>query len=68
MPLRTAAEMTAVAACLVLNILTTKGILSAGSNIADFTVKMGSALLAMILTLIAGSDVRKMIQKDDQPG
>ena len=68
MPLRTAAELTAVAACLVLNILTTKGVLSAGSNIADFAVKMGSELLAMILTLIAGSDVRKMKPKETQPG
>ena len=68
MPLRTAAEMSAVIACLALNILTTKGILSAGSNIADFAVNMGSALLAMILTLIAGGDVRKMIQKETQPG
>ena len=68
MPLRTAAEMTAVTACLVLNILTTKEILTAGSDIADFAVKMGSALLAMILTLIAGSDVRKMKPKETQPG
>ena len=60
--------MSAVIACLALNILTTKGILSAGSNIADFAVNMGSALLAMILTLIAGGDVRKMIQKETQPG
>ena len=67
MPLRTAAEMTAVTACLVLNILTTMGVLSAGSEIADFAVEIGSALLAMILTLITGSDVRRMNQKEVQP-
>ncbi|MBR5960807.1 MAG: hypothetical protein IKZ98_07395 [Clostridia bacterium] len=68
MPLRTVADITAVTACLVLNILTTRGVLSAGSSIADFAVKIGSALLAMILTLIAGGDVRKMKQKEGQPG
>ncbi len=68
MPLRTIADLTAVTACITLNILTTVGILSAGSEIADFAVKMGSALLAMILTLIAGGDVRKMLQKEVQPG
>ena len=67
MPLRTAAEMTAVTVCLVLNILTTMGVLSAGSEIADFAVEIGSALLAMILTLITGSDVRRMNQKEVQP-
>ena len=68
MPLRTIADLTAVAACITLNILTTAGVLSAGSDIADFAVKIGSALLAMILTLIAGGDVRKMQQKAVQPG
>jgi hypothetical protein len=68
MPLRTIADLTAVTACIALNILTTVGILSAGSEIADFAVKMGSALLAMVLTLIAGGDVRKMLQKEVQPG
>ena len=67
-PLRTIADLTAVTACITLNILTTVGILSAGSEIADFAVKMGSALLAMILTLIAGGDVRKMLQKEVQSG
>ena len=66
MPLRTIADLTAVTACVAVNILTTVGVLSAGSDIADFAVKIGSALLAMILTLIAGSDVRKMQQKASQ--
>lgn len=68
MPLRTIADLTAVTACITLNILTTVGILSAGSEIADFAVKMGSALLAMSLTLIAGGDVRKILQKEVQSG
>ena len=66
MPLRTIADLTAVTACVAVNILTTVHVLSAGSDIADFAVKMGSALLAMILTLIAGSDVRKMKSRENQ--
>ena len=66
MPLRTIADLTAVTACVAVNILTTVRVLSAGSDIADFAVKMGSALLAMFLTLIAGSDVRKMKSRENQ--
>ena len=70
-PLRTAADLTAVCLCLAVNIITAKGILSAGSGIADFAVMTGSAALALLLTLIAGSDVRRLQEKrktNDQPG
>lgn len=70
-PLRTAADLTAVCLCLVVNIITAKGILSAGSGIADFAVMTGSAALALLLTLITGSDVRRLQEKrktNDQPG
>ena len=70
-PFRTAADLTAVFLCLAANILITKGIFTAGSGIADFTVKTGTAGLALLLTLITGSDVRKLTEKkkkNDQPG
>lgn len=67
MPIRTAADLIAVTTCLTLNILTALGILSAGSSIADFAVKTGCGALAMLLTLIAGSDVRRMKEKSNQP-
>ena len=68
MPLRTAADLTAVSLCIAVNLLTATGTLTAGSGIADFAVKTGSALLALILTLIVGGDVRKLKQRADQPG
>ena len=68
MPLRTAADLTAVCICIAVNILTASGVLSAGSTIADFAVKTGSALLALILTLLVGGDVRRMSQKAAQQG
>lgn len=68
MPLRTAADLAAVSLCIAVNLLTVTGTLTAGSGIADFAVKIGSALLALILTLIVGGDVRKLKKRADQPG
>ena len=68
MPLRTAADLAAVSLCIAVNLLTATGTLTAGSGIADFAVKTGSALLALILTLIVGGDVRKQKQRTVQQG
>lgn len=68
MLLRTAADLAAVSLCIAVNLLTATGTLTAGSGIADFAVKTGSALLALILTLIVGGDVRKLKKRADQPG
>ena len=68
MPLRTAADLAAVSLCIAVNLLTATGTLTAGSGIADFAVKTGSALLALILTLIVGGDVRKLKQRTVQQG
>ena len=68
MLLRTAVDLAAVSLCIAVNLLTATGTLTAGSGIADFAVKTGSALLALILTLIVGGDVRKLKKRADQPG
>ena len=68
MLLRTAADLAVVSLCIAVNLLTATGTLTAGSGIADFAVKTGSALLALILTLIVGGDVRKLKKRADQPG
>ena len=68
MPIRTAIDLIAVTTCLTLNILTMSGVFSGGSSIADFAIKTGCGLLAVLLTLFAGSDVRRMKEKYNQPG
>ena len=68
MLLRTAVDLAAVSLCIAVNLLTATGTLTAGRGSADFAVKTGSALLALILTLIVGGDVRKLKKRADQPG
>ena len=65
-PGRTIADLLAAGVCIAVNLLTAKGVLSAGSEIADFAVKTGSALLLMMLTLMVGGDVRKSLQKNEE--
>ena len=55
----TALEWTAVAGCGVLILLQEAGILSMGSEIADFSASAGCALLAAALILSAGRDSRE---------
>lgn len=58
--IRIAADLFAAAVCTVMIILTMKGILSSGSEVADLAVISGCGLLIMILALLAGSDYRQM--------
>jgi len=58
--IRIAADLTAAAVCTVMIILTMKGILSPGSEIAELAVITGCGLLILILALLAGSDHRRL--------
>ena len=60
---RTAAELGAIGICIAVNLLTSAHLLSAGSEIADFAVKTGSAAMMLLLTLMTGGDLRKIIRK-----
>ena len=66
-PVRTAADLIAICICIALNLITAKHILSAGSEIADFAVKTGSAALMLMLTLMIGGDLRRALQKESAP-
>lgn len=66
-PVRTAVDLMAVCICIAVNLLTATHVLSAGSEIADFAVKTGSAALMLILTLTVGGDVRRAVPKDSTP-
>ena len=69
MPGRTIADLLAAGICAAINLLTAKHLLSAGSEIGDFAVKAGSNAMVLLLTLIAGADVRRMIRRQqDHPG
>ena len=57
---RTAADWIAAAVCTGIIVVTSEGILSVGSGIGDLAVTAGCALLLCALTLIAGSDCRKL--------
>lgn len=63
MPGRTAADILCVCVCITVNLVTAEHILSAGSEIADFAVKTGSAGLGLILTLIIGGDLRRTLKR-----
>ena len=62
---RMAADLLAIGICIAVNLITAKGILSVGSSIGDFAVKTGTAVLALLLTLMAGGEIRRIIPKDD---
>ena len=63
-PARTILDIAAAAVCITVNLVTAKGILHTGSEIGDFAVKSGSAVLTLLLTLMAGGDLRRIIQKE----
>ena len=62
-PVRTAVDLTAVSICIAMNLLTVTQMFSVGSEIGDYAVKIGSAALMLILTLLIGSDARRMTKK-----
>ncbi len=64
-PMRNFIDLSSVFVCIAVHLITTNGILSAGSEIGDFAVKSGSAFLALILTLMVGGEVRKLFQKEE---
>lgn len=64
-PARTAIEMSAVIICLGMNLITAKGVISTGSAIGDLAVTTGSAILALLLTLSTGGEIRRFIRKDE---
>ena len=63
MTARTVIDLLAVCACIAINLLISLKIVTAGSEIADFAMKTGCAVLLLLLTLIIGGDLRKMTQK-----
>ena len=56
-------DLLAVCACIAVNIVTATHLLTTGSEIGDFSVKVGSAFLALMLTMMAGSDLRRIIRR-----
>lgn len=63
MPVRTAADLAAICICITVNLLTATQVFSVGSEIGDYAVKVGSAALMLILTLVIGGDARRMSDK-----
>ena len=66
-PVRTAADLTAVCICIAVNLVTAKHILSAGSGIADFAITTGSTALMLLLTLMIGGELRRTLRKESAP-
>ena len=58
------ALLLAAGICIGIHLVTVKGLLTAGSDIGDFAVKTGSALLLLLLTLMVGGDVRKSMRPE----
>ena len=69
MTVRTVVDLAAVCICIAINLITSLQIVSAGSGIADYAVKTGSAALLLLLTLMIGGDLRRITQKQapEQP-
>ena len=59
MTVRTVVDLAAVCICIAINLITSLQIVSAGSGIADYAVKTGSAALLLLLTLMIGGDLPK---------
>ena len=59
---RIAADFTAEGLCFAMIVVTTEGVLSAGSTIGDLAAVAGCAVLAAALALIAGGDSRKTVR------
>ena len=62
--LRAVSDGAAAALCTAMIVVTTEGILSVGSGIGDLAVITGCAALTAALTLIAGSDCRKLLRPE----
>ena len=62
-PVRMIADLLAAGICAAVYLVTARGILTAGSEIADFAVKAGSSALLLMLTLVVGGDLRKLSGK-----
>lgn len=58
--LRTITDVFAAGICIAVNLLISKGLLTVGSDIGDFTAKTGSAFLLLTVVLIVGGDLRKI--------
>ena len=65
--IRIAADLLTAAICTGMIVLTMNGILSAGSEIADLAVISGCGLLILILSLLAGGDMRKLNPEKADP-
>ena len=65
-PGRVTADLLTAGICAAVNLVTSMGILSAGSEIADFAVTTGSTMLLLMLTLISGGDLRKSMEKEKE--
>lgn len=63
-PIRTIIELAAICICIAVNLITSLQVLTAGSAIADYAVKTGSAALMLLLTLMIGGDVRRILQRE----
>ena len=63
-PGRTVLDLLAAGICIAVNLVTAKAILSTGSEIGDFAVKTGSALLLLMLALMTGGDLRRNLEKE----
>ncbi len=65
-PGRTVLDLLAAGICTAINLITASKILNVGSQIGDYAIKTGSALLLLLITLIVGGELRKMIQKGEE--
>ena len=65
MPGRTIVDLAAVCICIAVNLITAEHVLTAGSGIADFAVKTGSAALMLMLVLMIGGDLRRIMLKQE---
>lgn len=63
-PGRTALDLMAAGICIAINLVTAKAVMTTGSEIGDFAVKTGSALLLLMLVLMTGGDLRRSLEKD----
>ena len=61
-PGRTAADWITVLICIAMLTVSAEGILSAGSAVGDLAVVTGCVILAEMMTLIAGSDCRRLLR------
>jgi hypothetical protein len=65
-PGRTVLDLLSAGICTAMNLITASKVLNVGSQIGNYAIKTGSALLLLLITLIVGGDLRKMIQKGEK--